>query len=67
MAKLRHIAITVPDPEKAAEFYMRAFGMKKVGETDWENARGVYLQVLRGQVPRPRRLAFDITANGWKT
>ena len=25
-AKLRHIAITVPDPAKAAEFYMRAFG-----------------------------------------
>ena len=43
MAKLRHIAITVPDPWKAAQFYMRAFGMKKVGETDWENARGVYL------------------------
>ena len=43
MAKLRHIAITVLDPWKAAEFYMRAFGMKRVGETDWENARGVYL------------------------
>ena len=43
MAKLRHIAITVPDPEKAAAFYMRAFGMRRVGETDWENARGVYL------------------------
>lgn len=43
MAKLRHIAITVPDPGKAAEFYMKAFGMQKVGETDWENARGVYL------------------------
>ncbi len=43
MAKLRHIAITVPDPHKAAEFYMRAFDMRKVGETDWANARGVYL------------------------
>jgi len=43
MAKLRHIAITVPDPDKAAAFYMRAFGMQKVGETDWANARGVYL------------------------
>ncbi len=43
MAKLRHIAIQVPDPAKAAEFYMRVFGMQKVGETDWENARGVYL------------------------
>src|SRR3954465_15902829 len=43
MAKLRHIAITVPDPRKAAEFYMKAFGLKKVGETDWANPRGVYL------------------------
>jgi methylmalonyl-CoA/ethylmalonyl-CoA epimerase len=43
MAKLRHIALTVPDPKKAAEFYMRVFGMKKVGETDWANASGVYL------------------------
>ena len=43
MAKLRHIAITVQDPHKSAEFYMNAFGMKKVGETDWANARGVYL------------------------
>ena len=43
MAKLRHLAITVPDPAKAAEFYMRVFGMQKVGETDWTGARGVYL------------------------
>ena len=43
MAKLRHIAIQVPDPWQAAEFYMQAFGMTKVGETDWTNARGVYL------------------------
>jgi catechol 2,3-dioxygenase-like lactoylglutathione lyase family enzyme len=34
--KLRHIALTVPDPWKAAEFYMKAFGMHKV-------AVGVYL------------------------
>jgi catechol 2,3-dioxygenase-like lactoylglutathione lyase family enzyme len=43
MAKLRHIAITVPDPEKAAEFYMKAFGLEKVGGTDWAGAQGVYL------------------------
>jgi len=43
MAKLRHIAITVPDPEKAAEFYVRAFGLKRVGATNWEGAHGVYL------------------------
>ena len=43
MAKLRHIAITVPDPEKAAQFYIRAFGLQRVGTTDWEGAQGVYL------------------------
>jgi len=43
MAKLRHIAITVPDPESAAEFYMKAFGLKRVGQTDWTGAKGVYL------------------------
>jgi len=43
MAKLRHIAMSVPDPWKAAEFYQRVFGMKKIGETDSILARGVYL------------------------
>lgn len=41
--KLRHIAITVPDPEKAAAFYIEVFGLKRVGATDWEGAKGVYL------------------------
>jgi len=41
--KLRHIAITVPDPWEAAEFYMKTFGLTKVGETDSTLARGVYL------------------------
>ena len=35
MARLRHIALTVPDPEKAAKFYMEAFGLRRVGGTDW--------------------------------
>jgi catechol 2,3-dioxygenase-like lactoylglutathione lyase family enzyme len=43
MAKLRHITITVPDPESAAQFYINAFGMERVGGTDWANAKGVYL------------------------
>jgi catechol 2,3-dioxygenase-like lactoylglutathione lyase family enzyme len=43
MAKLRHIALSVPDPWEAALFYMEAFGMRKVGETDSTLARGVYL------------------------
>ena len=41
--KLRHIAISVTDPWKTAEFYQQAFGFKKVGETDSSLARGVYL------------------------
>ena len=43
MAKLRHIALAVDDPEKAAEFYIKAFGLTRVGGTDWINAKGVYL------------------------
>jgi catechol 2,3-dioxygenase-like lactoylglutathione lyase family enzyme len=43
MAKLRHIAITVPDPEKAAAFYIEALGLRRVGTTNWEGAEGVYL------------------------
>lgn len=41
--KLRHVAISVPDPWAVAPFYIEAFGMKKVGETDSSLARGVYL------------------------
>ena len=41
--KLRHLAISVDDPFATAEFYMKAFDMDKVGETDSPLARGVYL------------------------
>ena len=43
MAKLRHIALAVDDPEASAAFYMQAFGLERVGGTDWANAKGVYL------------------------
>ena len=43
MGKLRHIAISVPDPWKAAEFYINAFGLTKVGEAHAPAADGVYL------------------------
>src|SRR3954467_3502903 len=43
MAKLRHLAITVPDPEKAADFYMRVFGVGGGGGRDWDGASGVCL------------------------
>jgi catechol 2,3-dioxygenase-like lactoylglutathione lyase family enzyme len=38
-AKLRHIAIAVNDPEKAAKFFESAFGMTRAGNA----MRGVYL------------------------
>ena len=41
--QLRHLAISVDDPFATADFYMEAFGMDKVGETDSPLARGVYL------------------------
>lgn len=43
MPQLRHIALSVPDPEKAATFYETVFGMKRVGRTDSPLATGVYL------------------------
>jgi methylmalonyl-CoA/ethylmalonyl-CoA epimerase len=42
-AKLRHIALSVPDPEKAAQFYESVFGLKRVGRTESPLASGVYL------------------------
>jgi predicted enzyme related to lactoylglutathione lyase len=39
MAKLRHIAIAVKDPEKAARFFEQAFGMTRAGNA----MRGVYM------------------------
>lgn len=39
MAKLRHVAIAVPDPEAAAKFFEEAFGMYRAGSA----MRGVYM------------------------
>jgi lactoylglutathione lyase len=39
MARLRHIAISVRDPEAAANFFEQAFGMKRAGNA----MRGVYM------------------------
>jgi len=39
MAKLRHIALSVPDPEAAARFFEQAFGMRRAGAA----MRGVYM------------------------
>ncbi|HVE10000.1 MAG TPA: VOC family protein [Paraburkholderia sp.] len=39
MAKLRHLAILVPDPEASATFFERAFGMTRAGTA----RRGIYM------------------------
>jgi methylmalonyl-CoA/ethylmalonyl-CoA epimerase len=38
-SRLRHIAIIVPDPEKAAKFFEEAFGMTRAGS----GRRGIYM------------------------
>ena len=43
MAKLRHIARSVPDPQRSARFYCDAFGMEVVGQANSATATGVYL------------------------
>jgi len=43
VGKLRHFAMSVPDPWETAEFYKYAFGMEVVGETDSSLAEGVFL------------------------
>ena len=43
MAKLRHIAMAVKDPEASAQFYEKTFGMERVGSTESELATGLYL------------------------
>ena len=43
MAKIRHIALSVQDPEKTASFYEKSFGLKRVGTTTSVLADGVYL------------------------
>jgi len=42
-AKIRHIAFSVADPDAAADFYIKAFGLEKVGESHNPTADGVYL------------------------
>jgi len=51
MAKLRHIALIVPDPEKAAKFFEDAFDMKVAGKA----RRGLYVSdgTVNGSIQVP--------------
>jgi catechol 2,3-dioxygenase-like lactoylglutathione lyase family enzyme len=41
MAKLRHIALSVPDNDRAAAFYEKVFGMERVGREEDEKIGSV--------------------------
>jgi len=43
MAKIKHIALSTPDPDATAKFYVDVFGMKQVGRIDNPNTTGYYL------------------------
>ena len=73
MFKLRHVALSVPDPEAAAVFFEKAFGMTRCGEA----RRGIYvtdgtinvalLETEPGETPGPLHFGmwvddFDIAA-----
>ena len=43
MPRIRHIAITTPDVEKTAKFYIEVFGMKEVGKINDPGTTGCFL------------------------
>ena len=43
MAKLRHVSLHTPDPEKTAKFYKRVFDMVEVGRADNKFVEGIFL------------------------
>ena len=54
--RLRHIALSVPDPEKAAQFFEKAFGMKRAGPAGLglymtDGTMNVALLKFPGEVP----------------
>lgn len=42
-AKLRHIAVSVPDLEKAAAFYEKVFGLKRTKKVETAHGNGIAL------------------------
>ena len=61
MAKIKHIAMSVPDPEASADFYCEAFDMKKCGTTDSPLAKGcrcdiAHIRDVIGRFPAEERV-----------
>jgi methylmalonyl-CoA/ethylmalonyl-CoA epimerase len=70
-ARLRHIAISVPDPEKAAKFFEEAFGMTVAGKAGLglyvtDGTINVALLKYKGDVPGfpPGQPFFGVTHFG---
>jgi glyoxylase I family protein len=43
MAKIKHIALSTPDPDATARFYVDVFGMKQIGRIDHPAVGGYFL------------------------
>lgn len=43
MAKIKHIALSTPDPETTARFYVDVFGMKQIGRVEHPAVSGYFL------------------------
>src|SRR5260370_2803069 len=43
MARLRHFAVCVKDLEKAAQFYVNVFDLKRIGREDLEIGSAIYM------------------------
>lgn len=43
MAKIKHIALSTPDPDTTARFYTEVFGLKQIGKIDHPAVSGYYL------------------------
>ncbi len=66
-ARLRHIALSVRDVERAQKFFEDAFGMEKAGgaylEGNVSDNPDTYFEV---KCTDPEGIVFDLTHSGWR-
>ena len=71
MAKLRHIALTVPDPESAAAFYAETFEAqanlieRNGGSHFMDLPVDKHSLYFEAKFRDPNGVIFDISENGW--